>query len=58
MGGWPGALIAQNDFRHKTRMSSYIWILRGIIAIHLMVWGIYFYWMGQKTSLGLMDDSF
>ena len=58
MGGWPGALIAQNDFRHKTRMSSYIWILRGIIAIHLMVWGIYFYWLNQKTSLGLMDDSF
>lgn len=58
MGGWPGALMAQNDFRHKTRMSSYLWILRGIIAIHLMIWVIYFYWAGEKASLGLMDDQF
>jgi uncharacterized membrane protein YsdA (DUF1294 family) len=53
LGGWPGALIAQNDFRHKTRQSAYLWILRGIIAIHLMAWGIYFHWMAQQTEIGL-----
>ena len=53
MGGWPGALIAQNDFRHKTRVTTYVWILRGIIAIHLMAWFIYFYWTAKQAGLGL-----
>lgn len=53
MGGWPGALIAQNDFRHKTRITSYVWILRGIIAIHLMAWFIYFYWTWRQAGLSL-----
>jgi uncharacterized membrane protein YsdA (DUF1294 family) len=52
MGGWPGALIAQNDFRHKTRASTYLWILWGIIAIHLMGWFIYFYWTAKQTETG------
>ncbi len=51
LGGWPGALIAQNDFRHKTRVTTYVWILRGIIAIHLMGWFIYFYWTLKQTAL-------
>lgn len=54
MGGWPGSLIAQNDFRHKTRASSYLWILRGIIAIHLMGWFIFFYWTARQTEAGLL----
>jgi uncharacterized membrane protein YsdA (DUF1294 family)/cold shock CspA family protein len=53
MGGWPGALIAQNDFRHKTRVTTYVWILRGIIAIHLMAWFIYFYWTAKQAGIGL-----
>ena len=53
LGGWPGALIAQNDFRHKTRQSAYLWILRGIIAIHLMAWFIYFYWTAHQAGMGL-----
>lgn len=42
MGGWPGALIAQNDLRHKTRQTVYLMILRGIIALHLSAWVYYF----------------
>lgn len=53
LGGWPGALIAQNDFRHKTRLTTYVWILRGIIAIHLMAWFIYFYWTWHQAGLAL-----
>lgn len=53
LGGWPGALIAQNDFRHKTRQSVYLWILRGIIAIHVMAWIIYFYWTSRPPAMGL-----
>lgn len=53
LGGWPGALMAQNDFRHKTRVTTYLWILRGIIAIHLMVWFIYFYWTWRLVGSAL-----
>lgn len=53
LGGWPGTLIAQNDFRHKTRITSYVWILRGIIAAHLMTWFIYFYWSWRQVGLAL-----
>lgn len=44
MGGWPGALMAQNEFRHKTRKSLYLYIFRGIIVVHLLAWAAYFYW--------------
>jgi len=51
MGGWPGALMAQNDFRHKTRRSTYLWLLWGIIALHLMAWALYFYWAARQAPL-------
>ncbi|BBA36655.1 cold-shock domain family protein [Methylocaldum marinum] len=38
MGGWPGALLAQHDFRHKIRKSRYRLILWGIIAFHGLAW--------------------
>jgi uncharacterized membrane protein YsdA (DUF1294 family)/cold shock CspA family protein len=44
MGGWPGALMAQNAFRHKTRKSLYQVLFRGIIVLHLLAWGAYLYW--------------
>jgi uncharacterized membrane protein YsdA (DUF1294 family)/cold shock CspA family protein len=47
MGGWPGALMAQNQFRHKTRLSTYLYVLRGIIAIHLLAWAAFFYWTSK-----------
>lgn len=51
MGGWPGALMAQNDFRHKTRKSLYQVIFRLIIALHLLAWAAYFYWsFGQEAT--------
>lgn len=45
LGGWPGALIAQNAFRHKTRKSLYQIIFHGIIAIHMIGWAVYLYWI-------------
>lgn len=44
LGGWPGALMAQNQFRHKTRKSLYQVLFRAIIALHLAGWAAYFYW--------------
>lgn len=51
MGGWPGALMAQSEFRHKTRKSLYQVVFRGIIFLHLAVWAFYFYWSYQHNSL-------
>jgi uncharacterized membrane protein YsdA (DUF1294 family) len=38
LGGWPGALLAQQAFRHKTRKVSYLVVLWGIVLVHEVVW--------------------
>lgn len=38
LGGWPGGLIAQNDFRHKRRKSSYQRIFWMTVAVHAVIW--------------------
>lgn len=42
MGGWPGALLAQKDFRHKLTKSSYQRIFWSIVALHGVVWALLF----------------
>lgn len=37
-GGWPGALIAQQLFRHKTRKASYQAVFWLIVALHQLLW--------------------
>jgi uncharacterized membrane protein YsdA (DUF1294 family)/cold shock CspA family protein len=50
LGGWPGALMAQNAFRHKTRKSLYLYIFWGIIALHLLAWAAYFFWVFRQEA--------
>ncbi len=40
MGGWPGALIAQKVFRHKTRKQSFqiVFWFTVVVNIALLVW--------------------
>ncbi|SEJ45752.1 Uncharacterized membrane protein YsdA, DUF1294 family [Pseudomonas linyingensis] len=38
LGGWPGALVAQQVFRHKTRKVSYQVVFWGIVALHQAFW--------------------
>ncbi len=38
VGGWPGTLIAQQVFRHKTRKISYLVTLWLIIGAHQLIW--------------------
>jgi uncharacterized membrane protein YsdA (DUF1294 family) len=38
LGGWPGALVAQQCFRHKTRKLSYQMVVWLIVAAHQLVW--------------------
>ena len=37
-GGWPGALIAQQVFRHKTRKVSFQILFWVIVALHQVFW--------------------
>ena len=38
LGGWPGALVAQQVFRHKTRKVSFQVVVWLIIGLHQLVW--------------------
>jgi len=38
LGGWPGALIAQQVFRHKTRKVSFQVVFWLIVALHQLYW--------------------
>lgn len=38
LGGWPGALLAQQLFRHKTRKLSYQAVFWLIVIVHQAFW--------------------
>jgi uncharacterized membrane protein YsdA (DUF1294 family) len=40
MGGWPGALIAQQKFRHKTRKVSFQVVFWAIVLVHQAFWAL------------------
>ena len=42
-GGWPGALVAQQMFRHKTRKLSYQLVFWGIVLLHQVFWVDYLF---------------
>lgn len=43
LGGWPGAWLAQQVFRHKTRKSGFQFVFLLTIAVNLgfLVWMLY-----------------
>ncbi|WP_394558242.1 DUF1294 domain-containing protein [Aquipseudomonas alcaligenes] len=38
VGGWPGALVAQQVFRHKTRKASFQLVFWAIVVLHQAFW--------------------
>lgn len=38
VGGWPGALIAQQQFRHKTKKLSFQLVFWLIVIVHQLLW--------------------
>lgn len=41
LGGWPGALFAQHQIRHKNNKASYQAVFWAIVVLHLGSWGYY-----------------
>lgn len=39
-GGWLGAILGQQYFRHKTRKRPFLWITYGITLLHVVVIGL------------------
>lgn len=37
-GGWPGAAVGQQLFRHKRRKFSYMVMFVGIVILHVAAW--------------------
>ncbi|MFJ4113960.1 DUF1294 domain-containing protein [Pseudomonas sp. NPDC089758] len=52
LGGWPGALIAQQLFRHKTRKASYQMVFWAIVLLHQVFWVDHLLLGGHVLSLG------
>lgn len=40
-GGWPGALIAQSVFRHKTRKQGFRWVFRVTVVLNTAALGAF-----------------
>lgn len=38
LGGWPGALLAQQVFRHKNRKPGFFLVTWLIAALHIALW--------------------
>jgi uncharacterized membrane protein YsdA (DUF1294 family) len=39
LGGWPGAILAQRHFRHKTKKVSFLFAFWVVVMLHLAVVG-------------------
>ncbi|MBB4864041.1 uncharacterized membrane protein YsdA (DUF1294 family)/cold shock CspA family protein [Pseudomonas nitritireducens] len=58
LGGWPGAFLAQQVFRHKTRKLSFQLVFWAIVALHQLFWidwlsgGRLLGWVGVLLGVG------
>ncbi|MFG0411375.1 DUF1294 domain-containing protein [Pseudomonas sp. NY5710] len=52
LGGWPGALLAQQLFRHKTRKVSYQLLFWAIVLLHQVFWADWLFFGGRFLPLG------
>lgn len=53
LGGWPGALVGRQYFRHKTQKLGFTIKTWGIVAIHVAALAgvIYFFWSSSLPAI-------
>jgi uncharacterized membrane protein YsdA (DUF1294 family) len=56
LGGWPGALMGQRHFRHKTKKVSFLIVFWFIVVLHIAVVGAVAYAV-HSSSLVEADGS-
>ena len=39
LGGWPGALLGQRHFRHKTKKLSFLIVFWSVVVLHVAIVG-------------------
>lgn len=39
LGGWPGAILAQRHFRHKTQKASFLLVFWCLVVLHFVIAG-------------------
>ncbi len=49
-GGWPGAVLGQRIFRHKTKKVVFRMVLWLILALHFALIGLGLYWLIFRPS--------
>jgi uncharacterized membrane protein YsdA (DUF1294 family) len=40
LGGWPGALLGQQLFKHKRSKRAYMRVFWAIVGVHVAAWGV------------------
>jgi uncharacterized membrane protein YsdA (DUF1294 family) len=50
LGGWPGAVLGQQLFRHKTKKVVFRLVLWLILALHLTLVCLGLYWLMFRAS--------
>ena len=49
--GWPGALWAQQRYRHKTRKHAFLAPFWGIVVLHQVLWGAWIAYGDEGAAL-------
>lgn len=58
LGGWPGALIGQRYFRHKTKKLSFLIVFWCVVALHIAIVGsVAYVFFGNPGHVALQSTS-
>jgi uncharacterized membrane protein YsdA (DUF1294 family) len=51
LGGWPGSILAQRQFRHKTQKVSFLFAFWAVVVLHVVLVGAVAYkLLGSATD--------
>lgn len=54
LGGWPGALLGQRHFRHKTKKLSFLIVFWCVVVLHIAIVGTAYWFVVKPGNLALV----